>query len=54
MLALLEQGEFDLNNCETAFAVFTKDKKIIQILIPKSYSTAVADLVYRPKWRAVI
>jgi hypothetical protein len=49
MLALLEQGEFDLDNCETAFAVSTKDKKIIQIPIPKSYSTAVADPIYRPE-----
>ena len=54
MLALLEQREFDLDNCETTFAVSTKDKKIIQILIPKSYSTAVADPIYGPEWRAAI
>ena len=54
MLALLEQREFDLDNCETAFAVSTKDKKIIQIPIPKSYSTAVADPIYGPEWRAAI
>jgi hypothetical protein len=47
MLALLEQEEFDLNDQETAFAVSTKDKEIVQILIPKSYSTAVTNLVYR-------
>jgi hypothetical protein len=29
MLALLEQGEFNLDNCETAFAVSVKDKEII-------------------------
>jgi hypothetical protein len=49
MLALLEQEEFDLDNQETAFAVSTKDKEIVQILIPKSYSTVVTDLVYRLK-----
>jgi Reverse transcriptase (RNA-dependent DNA polymerase) len=54
MLALLEQGEFDSDNCETAFAVSTKDKKIIQIPIPKSYSAAVADPIYGPEWRAAI
>jgi hypothetical protein len=54
MLALLEQGELDLDNCETAFAVSTKDKKVIQILIPKSYSTAVANSIYGPEWRAAI
>jgi hypothetical protein len=54
MLALLEQGELNLDNCETAFAVSTKDKKVIQIPIPKSYSTAVANLIYRLEWRATI
>src|SRR5271169_1355672 len=54
MLALLEHGEIDLDNCETAFAVSTKDKKIIQIPIPKSYSAAVADPTYGPEWRAAI
>jgi hypothetical protein len=54
MLALLKQRELDLDNCKTAFAISTKDKKVIQILIPKSYSTAVADLIYKPKWRAAI
>jgi hypothetical protein len=47
MLALLKQGEFDLNNCKTVFAIFTKDKKIIQIPIPKSYFVAVANLIYK-------
>ena len=47
MLALLEQGEFDLDNYKTAFAIFTKDKKIIQILIPKSYFVAIINLIYR-------
>jgi hypothetical protein len=47
MLALLEQEEFDLDNQETVFAVSTKDKEIVQILIPKSYFIAVTDLVYR-------
>ena len=47
MLALLKQGEFDLNNCKTVFAVSTKDKKIIQILIPKSYFIAIANLIYK-------
>ena len=46
MLALLEQREFDLDNCKTTFTVSTKSKKIIQILIPKSYSTAIADPIY--------
>jgi len=54
MLALLEQGEFDSDNCKTAFAVSTKDKKIIQIPIPKSYSAAVADPIYGPEWRTAI
>ena len=54
MLALLKQKEFDLNNYKTVLAVFTKDKKIIQILISKSYSTAIANPIYRPEWRAVI
>ena len=47
MLALLKQREFDLNNYKTTFVVFTKDKKIIQILILKSYFIAVANLIYR-------
>jgi hypothetical protein len=49
ILALLEQEEFDLDNQKTVFAVSTKDKEIIQIPIPKSYSKAVTDLVYRPE-----
>jgi hypothetical protein len=49
ILVLLEQEEFDLDNQETVFAVSTKDKEIIQISIPKSYSKAVTDLVYRPE-----
>jgi hypothetical protein len=49
ILALLEQEEFDLDNQETVFAVSTKNKKIIQIPIFKSYSKAVTDLVYRPE-----
>ena len=47
MLALLKQGELDLNNCKTTFAIFTKDKKVIQILILKSYSIAIANLIYK-------
>ena len=54
MLALLEYGEFDSDHCETAFAVSTKDKKIIRIPIPKSYSAAVTDPTYGPEWRAAI
>jgi hypothetical protein len=49
MLALLEQEEFDLNNQETIFAVSTKDKEIVRILIPKSYFTAITNPVYRPE-----
>ena len=49
MLALLEHKEFDLNNCETTFVVSTKDKKIIQIPLPKSYFIAVTNLTYRPE-----
>jgi hypothetical protein len=47
ILALLEQQEFDLDNQETVFAVSAKDKEIVQIPIPKSYSKAVTDPVYR-------
>ena len=47
MLALFKQKEFDLNNYKTAFAVFTKDKKIIQILILKSYFVAITNLIYK-------
>jgi hypothetical protein len=47
ILALLEQEEFNLDNQETVFAVSTKDKEIVQIPIPKFYSKAVTDLVYR-------
>ena len=47
MLVLLKYREFDLDYCETAFAVSTKDKKIIQIPIPKSYPKAIKDLTYR-------
>jgi len=54
MLALLEHKEFDLDNCETVFVVSIKDKKIIQIPLPKSYSVAVTNLTYRPEWRAII
>jgi len=54
MLALLEQEDFDLDNQETAFAASTKGKEIVQIPIPKSYSSAVRDLIYRPEWRAAI
>src|SRR5438045_4931011 len=54
MLALLEQGEFDSDNQETAFAVSEKTKEIVQIPIPKSYSTAVADPIYGSEWRAAI
>jgi hypothetical protein len=49
ILVLLEQEEFDLDNQETVFAVSTKNKEIIQIPIPKSYSKAVTDPVYRPE-----
>ena len=49
ILALLEQEEFDLDDQETVFAVSTKDKEIVQIPIPKSYSKAVTDPVYRPE-----
>ena len=54
MLALLEQGEFDSDNQETAFAVSEKTKEIVQIPIPKSYSTAVANPIYGSEWRAAI
>jgi len=47
MLALLEHKEFDLDNYKTIFVVFTKDKKIIQILLSKSYFVAVTNLTYR-------
>jgi len=47
MLALLEHKEFNLDNYETVFVVFIKDKKIIQILLPKSYFVAVTNLTYR-------
>jgi hypothetical protein len=47
ILALLEQEEFDLDNQETVFAISTKTKEIIQIPIPKSYSKAITDPVYR-------
>ena len=47
ILALLEQGEFDLDNQETVFAISKKIKEIIQIPIPKLYSTAVANPIYR-------
>jgi hypothetical protein len=47
ILALLEQERFDLDNQETVFAVSSKDKEIVQIPIPKSYSKAITDLVYR-------
>jgi hypothetical protein len=47
MLALLKQKELNLNNCKIAFAIFTKDKKVIQILIPKSYFIAIANLIYK-------
>jgi hypothetical protein len=49
MLALLKYREFNLNYYKTAFAIFIKDKKIIQILIPISYSIAVTNLTYRLK-----
>jgi hypothetical protein len=49
MLALLEHREFDLDNYKTIFVVSTKNKKIIQILLPKSYSVAVTNLTYRPE-----
>jgi len=54
MLALLEQEEFELNGQETAFAVSVKDKEIIRIPIPKSYSMAITDLIYGLEWRAAI
>src|SRR5438045_6768555 len=54
MLALLKQGEFDSDNQETAFAVSEKNKEIVQIPIPKSYSMAIADPIYGPEWRATI
>jgi len=47
MLALLEHKEFDLNNYKTTFVISTKDKKIIQIPLLKSYSVAVTNLTYR-------
>jgi hypothetical protein len=47
MLALLKQRELDLDNCKTMFAIFTKDKKVIQILIPKFYFIAIANLIYK-------
>jgi len=49
MLALIEQEEFDLDSQETAFAVSGKTEEIVQIPIPKLYSTAVADPIYRPE-----
>ena len=49
MLALLKYKEFDSDYYKTAFAVLTKDKKIIQILIPKSYFVAVKDPTYKPE-----
>jgi len=49
MLALLEQEDFDLDNQETVFAAFTKGKEIVQIPIPKSYSSVVTDPIYRPE-----
>jgi hypothetical protein len=49
MLALFKYREFNLDYYKTAFAVSIKDKKIIQIPIPKSYSIAVKDLTYRLK-----
>ena len=47
MLALLKQGEYNLDNCKTAFAVSAKTKEIVQIPLPKSYSKAVANPIYR-------
>jgi hypothetical protein len=49
MLALLKQEKLNLDNCKTMFAISTKDKKVIQILIPKSYFIAIANLIYRPE-----
>ena len=54
MLALLEQEEFDLNSQEVAFAISTKDKEIVQIPIPKSYSIAITNPTYRLEQRATI
>ncbi len=47
MLALLKQEDFDLDNQETAFTTSTKSKEIIQIPIPKFYSSAITDLIYK-------
>ena len=49
ILALLEQEEFDLANQEIAFAISTKNQKVVQIPISKSYSKTVTDPVYRPE-----
>ena len=54
MLALLEQEEFDLDDRETVYTISTKDKEIVRIPIPKSYSNAVMDPIYGPEWRAAI
>ena len=47
MLALLKQEEYNLDNYKITFAIVTKDKKIIEIPIPKSYSKAIKDLIYK-------
>jgi hypothetical protein len=49
MLALLKQKELNLNNYKTMFAISIKDKKVIQILIPKFYFIAIANLIYKLK-----
>jgi hypothetical protein len=47
MLALLKQKELNLNNYKTMFVIFTKDKKVIQILIPKFYFIVITNLIYK-------
>ena len=54
MLALIKHREFDSDNYEVAFAISTKDKKIIEIPLPQSYSAAIKDPDYGPEWRAAI
>jgi hypothetical protein len=50
ILALLEQKELEQEESqETVYAVSAKDKKVLQIPISKSYSTAVSDPIYRPE-----
>ena len=47
ILALIKQEGFDLDSQETVFAISEKTEEIVQILISKLYSTAVANLIYK-------